>query len=38
MNKIAFREKSGDWIYYLTWFTYREVSDHVKRIDEELHR
>ena len=37
MNKIAFREKSGDWIYYLTWFTYREVSDHVKRIDEELH-
>lgn len=38
MNKIAFREKSGDWIYYLTWFTYKEVSLYVKRIDKELHQ
>ena len=38
MNKIAFREKTGDWIYYLTWFTYKEVSTYVKRIDKELHQ
>lgn len=38
MNKIAFREKSGDWIYYLTWLTYKEVELYVKRIDKELHQ
>ena len=38
MNKIAFREKSGDWIYYLTWLTYQEVSVFVKKIDKELHK
>mgnify|MGYP001852878999 CR=1 FL=1 len=38
MNKIAFREKPGDWIYYLTWFTYKEVSTYVKKIDKELHQ
>lgn len=37
MNKLALREKSGDWIYYITSLTYREVSDHVKKIDKELH-
>ncbi len=37
MNKLALREKSGDWIYYLTSLTYREVADHVKKIDKELH-
>lgn len=38
MNKLAFRAKSGTWIYYLTYFTYQEVSQYVKRIDNELHR
>lgn len=38
MNKIAFRENSGDWIYYLTWLTYKEVSIYVKKIDKELHQ
>lgn len=37
MNKLALREKSGDWIYYITSLTYREVADHVKKIDKELH-
>lgn len=37
MNKLALREKSGDWIYYITSLTYREVAEHVKRIDKELH-
>ena len=37
MNKLALREKSGDWIYYLTSLTYKEVSEHVKRINDELH-
>lgn len=36
MNKTAFRQKTGNWIYYLTYFTYREVFDYVKKI-EELH-
>lgn len=38
MNKTAFRQKSGDWIYYLTWFTYKEVELYVKKIDDELHK
>lgn len=38
MNKLAFRQKSGDWIYYLSYFTYEEVSLYVKRIDSELHK
>lgn len=38
MNKIAFREKSGNWIYYLTWLTYKEVSLYVKKVDKELHQ
>ena len=38
MNKIAFRENSGDWIYYLTWLTYKEVSIYVKKVDKELHK
>lgn len=37
MNKLALREKSGDWIYYITSLTYREVNDHVRKIDKELH-
>ena len=37
MNKLALRENSGDWIYYLSSLTYKEVSDCVKRIDDELH-
>lgn len=38
MNKIAFRENSGNWIYYLTWLTYKEVSLYVKKVDKELHQ
>lgn len=38
MNKVALREKSGDWIYYLTSFMYSEVRDYVKRVDGELHK
>ena len=38
MNKLAFRAKSGTWIYYLTYFTYQEVCKLVKRIDDELHK
>ena len=38
MNKIAFRENSGNWIYYLTWLTYKEVCVYVKKIDKELHQ
>lgn len=38
MNKLAFRAKSGTWIYYLTYFTYQEVGQFVKRIDDELHK
>lgn len=37
MNKLSLREKSGDWIYYLTSFKYYEVEKYVKRIDRELH-
>lgn len=37
MNKLALREKSGDWIYYLTSLTYKEVNDYVKKVDDELH-
>lgn len=37
MNKLAFRENSGDWIYYLTSLTYKEVAEYVKKIDDELH-
>ena len=37
MYKLALREKSGDWIYYLTSLTYKEVAEHVKKIDDELH-
>lgn len=37
MNKLALRENSGDWIYYLTSLTYKEVAENVKKIDDELH-
>ena len=37
MNKLALRENSGDWIYYLTSLTYKEVAEFVKKIDDELH-
>lgn len=37
MKKLAFREHSGDWIYYLTSLSYKEVAQHVKKIDNELH-
>ncbi len=38
MKKLSLREKSGDWIYYLTSFTYKEVKENVKRVDDELHK
>ncbi len=38
MKKLSLREKSGDWIYYLTSFTYKEVQENVKRVDDELHK
>jgi DNA sulfur modification protein DndB len=38
MNKIALREYSGDWIYYITAFTYEEVEKYVKKVDNELHK
>ena len=38
MKKLSLREKSGDWIYYLTSFTYKEVNENVKRVDDELHK
>ena len=37
MNKLALRENSGDWIYYLTSLTYKEIAENVKKIDDELH-
>ena len=32
MKKLALRENSGDWIYYLTSLSYKEVLENVKKI------
>ena len=37
MKKLALRECSGDWIYYLTALSYKEVFENVRKIDRELH-
>lgn len=37
MKKLALRECSGDWIYYLTALSYKEVFENVRKIDKELH-
>lgn len=37
MKKLALRENSGDWIYYLTSLKYSEIKKYVSPINKELH-
>lgn len=37
MKKIAIRNHIGDWVYYLTSLSFKEVSDNVCKITNELH-
>lgn len=37
MQIPAIRSKMGIWVYYVSALTFEQISDHVKRIDDELH-
>ncbi|MDT0642173.1 DNA sulfur modification protein DndB [Zunongwangia sp. F363] len=37
MKIPAIRSKIGEWTYYVTSLTFQQVSDHVSKVDEELH-
>jgi len=38
MQIPAIRAQIGDWVYYVSTFSFKQVSDYVKRIDDELHQ
>ena len=38
MKIPAIRSKIGDWTYYVTTLTFKQVNDYVSRVDEELHK
>lgn len=38
MNIPAIRGKIGIWRYYISAFNFRQITDYVKRIDDELHK
>lgn len=38
MKIPAIRAKVGIWVYYVSTLTYAQVKDHVKRVDDELHK
>ena len=38
MKIPAIRAKMGVWVYYISSLSFKQVSDHVKRIDDELHK
>jgi DNA sulfur modification protein DndB len=38
MKIPAIRAHIGDWTYYVSTLTFQEVSDHVSKIDQELHK
>jgi DNA sulfur modification protein DndB len=38
MKILAIRAQIGSWIYYVATLTFKEVAEHVKRVDSELHR
>jgi DNA sulfur modification protein DndB len=38
MKIPAIRAKIGDWTYYTTTLTFKQVNDHVARVDSQLHR
>lgn len=38
MKIPAIRANIGDWIYYVATLSFKEVEEHVKRIDNELHK
>lgn len=37
MKIPAIRSRIGEWTYYVTSLTFRQVSDYVSKVDEELH-
>lgn len=37
MKIPAIRAKIGNWTYYITTLTFQQVSDHVEKIDDQLH-
>jgi DNA sulfur modification protein DndB len=37
MKIPAIRAKIGDWVYYISTFTFTQVNQYVKKIDNELH-
>lgn len=38
MKIPAIRAKMGDWTYYISSLTFKQISEHVSRIDNELHK
>ena len=38
MKIPALRAKMGDWTYYVTTLTFKQVDEYVSRIDDELHK
>lgn len=38
MKIPAIRAQIGSWIYYVATLTFKEVGEHIKRVDNELHR
>jgi len=38
MKIPAIRAKMGDWTYYVTTLTFKQISEYVSRIDDELHQ
>ena len=38
MKIPAIRAKVGIWVYYVSTMTYAQVNEHVKKVDDELHK
>ena len=38
MKIPAIRAHIGDWVYYIATMRFKDVSEYVKRVDNELHR
>lgn len=38
MKIPAIRAHIGDWVYYVATMRFKDVSEYVKRVDNELHK
>lgn len=38
MKLPAIRASIGNWVYYISTLSFKNVNDHIKRIDDELHK